>query len=807
MSQRNPLFDRIFEILRTQEGSSVDLALSGLNLRVTQTLVLDILNYEKKDILSCLKFFDWAGRQPGFYHTRCTFNAIFRMISKAKLMNLMLDLLENFKKQGFDKVAYYNTLVIGYAVAGKPETALRLFGRMRFQGLDLDELGYHVLMNSLVEENFYDFAESVAKDIRLRGFQNHVTHSIIMKSFCKQNDLESGEEYLRSLLEGNRAELNGAPVAIFVGVLCKNRQFERAALLIDEFQNLGVNLMEKAYGVWIKELVKAGELDRALKFLKDKQGVDGYVPDIFRCNTLIRRLLRENRLEEVYDLLVDMKERGLFPNNGTMNAVLCFLCKAGLPDIAVDLYNSRSEFGLSVKFMAFNYLINTLLGEASASETYCVLRDSMENGFIPGGKTFSLIADALYREGKLGELKELVLFVLDHNIVPNSYICNKFISALCSLGRVEEGYLLHDLLSRMKDVFKRSGYSRLIRGFSQSNRGDIAARLLFEMQDNGHTPSRRLFREVICCICKMENGEKQFWGLLEMQLARNCLSVPQSLYVFIEGAGFAGKPELSLQVYKLLRKNGLIPALRADILLLQSYLKNNQTAYALHLFCEFCQRWRNRKFWRMMVVGLCKVNEPEYALKIMENMRINKLTPSVECYEELIKLHCDLGQYDKAIFLLNDMISVGRPVSSFIGNVFLLHSLKTKKLYAAWVSSSLQQSLTPVSWMLGHLVGVFSGCVRGHFDLNYYEALIRQCFPVDIYTNNMLLRRLSIDGIDLACNFFNRIRESGYEPNKWTYDIIVHGLVKNGRNEEARIWMEEMLCKGYGLTETTQRLI
>lgn len=604
MCRKNPLFDRIFEILRSQEGYSTDLALSGLNLNLTESLVVDVLNYEKKDILSCLKFFDWAGQQPGFIHSRATFTAIFRMISKAKLMNLMMDLLQNFAKQGFDKVAYYNTLVIGYAVAGRPEIALRLFGKMRFQGYDLDHLGYHVLMNSLIEAECFDYAETLRKEIRLRGFQSHVTHSIVMKSFCEQNDLESGEVYLRSVLESNRAEMNGPTVAILIGALCKNRQFERASLLLDELKNLGLNLMDKAYGAWINGLVKAGKLDRALEFLKDKQGVDGYVPDVFRFNTLIYKLLRENRLEEAYDMLVDMKEREILPNNSTMNAVLCFLCKAGLPDIAIDLYNSRSEFGLSVNFMAYNYLINTLVGEVSAKETYRVLRDSMEHGFLPGGKTFLIIADALSREGKLDELKELVLFFLDNNIVPNSYICNKFISSLCSVGRVEEGYLLHDLLNRMNRVYKRIGYSSLIGGFTQANRGDLAAKLLIEMQENGYTPGRKLFRDVICCLCKMENAENQFWGFLEMQLASNCLPIPQSFHVFIEGAGFAGMPELSLQVYELMRRNGIVPTLRADILLLQSYVKNQRKSHTLQLFCDLCHKWRNKKFWRIMVVGL-----------------------------------------------------------------------------------------------------------------------------------------------------------------------------------------------------------
>ncbi|XP_020553804.1 pentatricopeptide repeat-containing protein At1g71210 [Sesamum indicum] len=808
MSRKKPLFDRIFEILRTQDDSSFDSALSRFNLGLSESLVLDVLNYEKKDVLSCLKFFDWAGRQPGFHHTRATFNCIFRILSKAKLMNLMLDFLQNYMKQRYvHKVRYYNILVIGYAAAGKSETALGLFGRMRFQGVDLDAFAYHVLMNSLVEEGYFDVVETVAKEIRIRGFQNEVTHSIMMKSFYKQKELERGEEYLRGLVEDNGAQLSGIAVATFVAALCKDNQFERAALLIEEFRKMNLVSMEHAYGVWIRDLVKAGKLDCVLEFLKDKQAVEDYVPDVFRYNTLICRLLRENRLEEVHDLLVDMKQREILPDDVTMNAVLCFLCKAGMMDIAMDLYNSRIEFGLSVNCMAYNYLINTLLGDVSVDEAYRLLRNSMEQGYFPGQKTFSIVADALCREGKFDKMKELVIFMLDQNIMPNNFTYDKFISALCRASRVEEGYLLHDLLNRLNKASRKSTYLNLISGFIKSSRGDIAARLLIEMQEKGYIPTRRLVREVICCLCKTDNPEKQFFGLLEMQLARSKSSASVVYNFFIDGAGHARKPELAMQVYEMMRRSGLVPSFNSDILLLQSYLKSERIAQALQLFRDLSTRWRKRKLWQTMVVGLCKVQKPEHASQILEDMKTNRRTPSIECYEELIKLYCALGQYHKAVELVNEMTQTGRPVSSFIGNVFLLHALRSRKLYYAWVSLSQKQNLTPASWMLGHLIGVFSGCLEGFDDDDEVEKLVQQCFRVDIYTNNMLLRRLSMKGIDFACKFFDRFREKGYEPNRWTYDIIVHGLAKEGRNSEARIWMEDMLRKGYHLTEVTQNII
>ncbi|EOY34414.1 Pentatricopeptide repeat-containing protein, putative [Theobroma cacao] len=69
--------------------------LSHLNLRLSKPFVLQVLSYghssSQGDVLSCLKFFDWAGRQPGFHHTRATFHHIFKILSKAKLKSVTLE--------------------------------------------------------------------------------------------------------------------------------------------------------------------------------------------------------------------------------------------------------------------------------------------------------------------------------------------------------------------------------------------------------------------------------------------------------------------------------------------------------------------------------------------------------------------------------------------------------------------------------------------------------------------------------------------------------------------------------------------
>uniref|UniRef100_A0A7N2L514 Pentatricopeptide repeat-containing protein n=1 Tax=Quercus lobata TaxID=97700 RepID=A0A7N2L514_QUELO len=644
-------------------------------------------------------------------------------------MSLLLDFLDDYMKQRYlHKVRFYDTLVMGYAVAGKPQVALQMFGRMRFEGLDLDPFAYHVLLNSLVEESCFDAFHVILNQILLRGFQTDFTNAIVVRSFCKQKLFHDAELYLRGLLTQGR-ELHGHVVTVLVDALCKTKQFQKAGKLVQEFRDSGLVPMEDAYGVWIRDLVQAGQLDGALDFLRTKKSLEGYVPDVFRYNVLICSLLRENRLEELCDLLMEMKEGQISPDVVTMNAA----------------------------FMAYKYLINTLCGDGSIDEAYRVLKNSIEQGYFPRGRTFSILADAFCREEKPDKMKELVIVALERNFMPTTFSYDKFISALCRARRVEIG-------------------------------GDIAARLLIEMQAKGHTPTRALFRAVICCLCDMEYPENQFFKLLEMQLSRH----EPNFHIynfFIDGAGHAKKPDLAREVFEMMRRSGIEPTLSSDILMLQSYLKSKRISNALNFFSDIRQRRKiNSKLYNTIIVGLCKVNKVDIALEFLRESRNNGVVPGTVCYEVLIQMLCSNKRYGMVINLINDLEKTGHHVTSFIGNILLLHSLKARELYDTWVNlKGVQNDKSSDSSLLGLLIGAFSGHVRVTQHVKDLEEVIEECFPLDIYTYNILLRRLSMSKMDLACELFNRMCQRG--------------------KAEARRWAEEMFQKGFDLTEHTQLYI
>ncbi|KAK4275805.1 hypothetical protein QN277_018826 [Acacia crassicarpa] len=803
---------RIYEILdgrgSDEDGDDLtlhatDLALKNLGLRLTESFVLEVLAYGR-DVLSCLKFFDWAGRQPGFFHTRATYTAIFKILSKAELMTVMFDFLDTHEKQRFDqKVRFYDTLIIGYAVARKPDRALNLFGRMRFLGLDLDSFGYHVLLNSLAEKNSMGGFQTILEQIRLRGHENHVTHSVVMKYFCMRKRLCEAEEYLNSLVHNGKV-LHGPEVRVLLGALCENNMFERAGELIEEFGSSGMVPHEIALGEWICHLVRAGRLNEALAYFREKQSSEVYAPGLFQYNILIGRLLKKKRLHEVYDLLMEMKDNHITPDMVTMNIVLCFFCKAGMIDAALEIYNSRSQFGLSPSLLAYRSLIHMLCLNENADEAYGVLKKLIDEGYFLDRGAFYEVANALYRECKVDEMEELLILALERNFLPRASVYDKLISALCQAGRLRDGYLIH---GQLNSIVSQKSYIRLITGFSKSNRGDIAARLLVEMRQKGFVPTDALYRVVIRSLLKGDNPNIQFLNLLETLAHYGGLK--EICRLFVDEAAVAKKPELVKEVFEIKQNYGISPTLASYLYLLRSYLRSDRILDALNFFNDLRRHGvKNRRLYNNIIIGLCRIKRTDMALKLLSEMMIDKLTPSIGCYENLVQSLCWEKRYLEAIKLVNDYEKMGRCLTSAIGNVFLFHSLQAPEIYDICVRlREVKEEEFSGSSMLSLIIGVFSGRLRVYLHSENMEELIEKCFPLDRYTYNLLLLRASWSDIDQVRELFDRMCQKGYCPDRFTYNIMLRAFLKHGRKEEAKLCFEEMLRNGFHPIVNTRNFI
>lgn len=216
--------NKICEVLsQDHQGVKTDEAPTQLDINLTEECVVRVLKLQN-DVLCGLNFFDWAGRQRGYQHTRVSYYTILKMLSRAKLTGVLLNWLESFQKQkSILGLRFYDTLIMGYALAGKADMALQLFARMRFQGIDLDGFAYNMLLNRLVEEDCFDVVDTIYKQILRAGFEDSNTFGIMIKNLCKQGKLDEAKQKFNEL-KRNAGSVNETALEILISALRKEKK-------------------------------------------------------------------------------------------------------------------------------------------------------------------------------------------------------------------------------------------------------------------------------------------------------------------------------------------------------------------------------------------------------------------------------------------------------------------------------------------------------------------------------------------------------------------------------------------------------
>ncbi|XP_074584021.1 pentatricopeptide repeat-containing protein At1g71210, mitochondrial-like [Curcuma longa] len=829
------LLDRIYAALDScPDDGSLHSSLASLRIPLSEPLVVNFLRHSPHPsvtsatgralLLLRLRFFDWAGHQHPYFHSRGTYHAVFRLLSRAQLASVIIDWLRAFSSSSPElrrrpflhggsigpTPRFNDTLVVGYAVAGKQEQALQIFARMRFHGLDLHPFAYHVLLNSLVEASMFDFADALHGEMSEGGITGPVSACIQLKSLCYQRRLAEAETRLRELAASpmiTSRTVASHMVGTVVRAYCRKGKFEKAGRIVDEFG------FTEVYGLWIGNLVSAGKLDAVLEFLVSKKSSEDYIPESFHYSELVFRLLEQNRLEDVYNVLVEMIEEGIAPDRLTMNSALCFFCKAGMVDVALLLYNSRRDLGIDPSSRVYDNLINALCRGGNVNDVCLILEDSMQQGHFPGKRTFNVLANFLCQEGRLDEVNKLLDGALQKDVKPLPVVFARYMSALFKAGNLEEACLIPKILSgedaSMLGRYKAT-YVNLIHAFILLRQVDVLPQLILEMQEFGHIPSQSLYRSLVCCLCEM-GKLNEVLDLLNRQLERQELHKNTCYNYFIDGAAHAKKPEMAKELYYMMQKAGIEPSVDTSILILKSYLKSKQIGDAFNFFNYMCNQHEPRtKFYNIFITGLCEAGKVEQAVMFWKEARVKGHIPSLQCYEDLVLELSSNKDYHTLVKVIEDFLETGRPISAFLCNVLILHTLKSQDLRRAWIQSRESNNAgaaRSASSIIDHLVVAFSGGIRMKERIEKLDELLERFFPLDVFTYNMLMRGMCKEGrIDFACQLFHKMSRKGFEPNRWSFDILVHGFCKLGNRSEAERWMEKMYRNGFHPTWYTMRI-
>ncbi|KAG9452413.1 hypothetical protein H6P81_005317 [Aristolochia fimbriata] len=313
-------------------------------------------------------------------------------------------------------------------------------------------------------------------------------------------------------------------------------------------------------------------VDGALK-LFSKMRFNGRDLKSFACHVLLNHFVEGDRLKGADTISEEISSRGLenpvarcirlkdlFLQNKVEEAKMYFL----------EL--EKSEFKFDERFIS------------SLTSILC-----KQGNFWEAQSLLEMYKSSSCGVRKLDKMIKLLEVDSEGSAMLDNVVWNKYILSFCEAGSAYEDFLIPKVLQIPGFVLDRCLVCRLINDFVKRKRGDLATELLLKNREYGRIMPKRSCLTLIRFLCEMSQL-KEVFDLLEKLLTGEESEDRYIFNCFIEGVGYAKKPEIAQKLFSRMIVRGVRPCMTTKILLLHGYLEGGWIPTAMHSFDTFAKK-------------------------------------------------------------------------------------------------------------------------------------------------------------------------------------------------------------------------
>lgn len=177
-----------------------------------------------------------------------------------------------------------------------------------------------------------------------------------------------------------------------------------------------------------------------------------FKPDVFTCNILLRGLCREGMIEKALKLFNTWISKGKSVDTVTYNTVITSLCKEGRLDEAFDLVAKMEENKLGPDHFTYNAILSALTHAGRIEEATKFMSKMIETG--------NLLDQFLQMNKGEDKVASETLEETDSSSIAYS----EHIDKLCTEGRYKDAMHVFEELTEKGIAVHKSAYMPLIKG-------------------------------------------------------------------------------------------------------------------------------------------------------------------------------------------------------------------------------------------------------------------------------------------------------------------------------------------------------
>ncbi|KAF5442326.1 hypothetical protein F2P56_034996 [Juglans regia] len=384
----------------------------------------------------------------------------------------------------------------------------------------------------------------------------------------------------------------------------------------------------------LKKLSNAGAL--ALSFFRWAEKQKGFKYSTESYNALIEALGKIKQFKLIWDLVSDMKRKGLLSKD-TFALIARRYARARKAKEAIEGFQKMEKFGLKLEVSDYNRLIDTLSKSRHVQKAQELFDKTKKRKFVPDIKTYTILLEGWGQEQNLLSLNEVYREMREEGFEPDVVTYGIIINAHCKARKYDE-----------------------------------AIELFHEMEAKNCKPSPHIF----CTLINGLGSERRLNEALEFfEQSKACGFAPEApTYNALVGAyGWSMRMYDVYRVVDEMRKSGVGPNSRTYDIILHHLIKARRNKEAYSVF----QRMSSEpgceptvSTYEIIVRMFCNEERVDMAVRVWAQMKAKGVLPGMHMFSTLINGLCHENKLDDACKYFHEMLDMGiRPPAQMFGNL------------------------------------------------------------------------------------------------------------------------------------------
>ncbi|KAL2530063.1 Pentatricopeptide repeat-containing protein [Forsythia ovata] len=435
----------------------MELALDKLGIELTTPLVVEVLHMLRFEEKLAFRFFTWAGHQEHYSHEPQAYNGMIDILSstkyKVKQFRIVCDLLDYMKRNKKISVPIEVLLTILRQYTEKHLTHLQKFAKKKkIRVKTQPEINaFNLLLDAMCKCSLVEDAEAMFKRVMYKVKPNADTYNILFFGWCRVRNPARSMIVLEDMMKMGHTPDNFT-YNTAIDTFCKSDMVTEAAEILEFMKTKGSTMSSptaKTYAIVIVALAQNDRMEECFTLLADMRN-SGCLPDVSTYKDLIEGMCLVGKMEAAYRVLDEMGKSGYPPDVVTYNCFLKVLCDNKNSNEALRLYKKMIEVNCVPSVQTYNMLIVMFFKMGDTDGAFETWQEMDKRGCVRDTDTYCVMVEGLFDSGNAKEANVLLEEVVNRGM---KLPYRKFDSFLMQLSAIGNLHAIHRLSEHMRKFY------------------------------------------------------------------------------------------------------------------------------------------------------------------------------------------------------------------------------------------------------------------------------------------------------------------------------------------------------------------